>query len=109
MNSVSDVERIYVLHAELCKVFSHPYRLRIIDVLRDGELPVTAIARATGSSLTNVSQHLGLMRRQGILTYRRQGKSLLYRLTNPRLAEAFDILRELLVERIRAEHELVGG
>ncbi len=102
-------DQLYVLHAEMCKVFSHPYRLRIIDVLRAGELPVTEIAQATGSSLPNVSQHLALMRRQGILTYRREGKSLLYRLTNPRLVEAFDILRELLVERIRAEHELVGG
>lgn len=106
---MSDLERIYVLHAEMCKVFSHPYRLHIIDVLRDGELPVTEIARATGSSLTNVSQHLALMRRQGILAYRRQGKSLHYRLANPRLLQAFDLLRELLVERIRAEHELVRG
>ncbi len=109
MAPTSDLDRIYVLHAEMCKVFSHPYRLRIIDVLRDGELPVTEIARATGSSLSNVSQHLALMRGQGILTYRREGTSSLYRLANPRLLEAFDVLRELLVERIRAEHELIGG
>jgi len=109
MGPSSELEQIYVLHAEMCKVFSHPYRLRIIDVLRGGELPVTEIARAAGSSLTNVSQHLALMRKAGVLTYRREGKYLYYRLANPRLLEAFDILRELLVERVRAEHELVGG
>ena len=78
-------------------------------MLRGGELPVTEIARAVGSSLTNVSQHLALMRKAGVLTYRREGKSLYYRLANPRLLVAFDILRELLVERVKAEHELVGG
>jgi ArsR family transcriptional regulator len=100
---------IYSLHAEMCKVLSNPLRLRIIDVLREGEMTVSQLSGQVGTGLATVSQHLALMRNQGILASRREGNSSYYRVANPKMLQAFDILREVLFERIEAEHSLVSG
>ncbi len=104
-----DPRQIYRLHARLCRTFSNPLRLEVIDVLRDGELTVSELARRAGAGLTTMSQHLALMREQGVLMTRRDGVSVYYRIANPKMLDAFDLLRQVLRERIEEEHTLVTG
>ncbi|MBF8266215.1 MAG: regulatory protein ArsR [Dehalococcoidia bacterium] len=100
-------DQIYIYHAEMCKMLSHPKRLEIINLLRDGELNVTELSLKLRMSPANLSQHLALMRERKILIARKEGNVVYYRLANIRFLEAFDILREILVEQIRQDASLV--
>ena len=99
---------LFERHAAICQVFSHQLRLELLDALRDGELTVGELAARTDSSPSNVSQHLSLMRDRGALLSRREGSNVYYGVADPRIFAAFDMMRQLLLDRIRAEGELAG-
>mgnify|MGYP001560546071 CR=1 FL=1 len=96
------MKELYTLHAEMCKVFSNPTRLEILNLLRDKELSVTELIDKTELSQANISQHLSIMKSKGIVTSDRKGKNIYYKLTNPKIIKAFDIIREVLSERIKS-------
>jgi ArsR family transcriptional regulator len=100
-------EVLYEHHAEMCKVFSHPTRLRILNILRERELSVATIARELGVLLGTVSPHLLMMRRRRVLVSRKQENRVFYRLANPKMLHAFDLIREILCEQLRKEGLLV--
>src|SRR3972149_9778319 len=89
---------IYSYHAELCKVFSHPTRLQIINILRGDEKTVSDMASRLGVSIGNLSQHLSMMRERRILKARKVGNRVYYGVANPKMLKAFDLLREILLE-----------
>ena len=93
---------LYKIHAEMCKVFSNSTRLEILNLLRDKELSVTGLIEKTKLSQANISQHLSIMKSKGIVTSSRKGKNIYYKLTNPKIIKAFDIIREVLSERLRS-------
>ena len=95
------MKELYKIHAELCKVFSNPTRLEILNLLRDKELSVTELIEKTKLSQANISQHLSIMKSKGIVISDRKGKNIYYRLTNTKIIKAFDIIREVLRERLR--------
>ena len=98
--------RLYELHASICQTLSNPKRLEVIDCLRDGELPVIRLAEATQISQANLSQHLALMREKGMLIARREGVNVYYRLSNPKITQACDLMRQVLLEHLEAAGEL---
>src|SRR3989338_1124680 len=93
-------KRIYEIHAEMCKVFSNSTRLEILNHLRDKEWSVTDLIEKTHLSQANVSQHLSIMKAKGIVVSSRKGNKVYYRLFNPKIIKAFDIIREVLSERL---------
>jgi DNA-binding transcriptional ArsR family regulator len=66
--------------AELCRVFSNACRVLILWTLAEGEMPVTEIAARVGSTLQNVSQHLSLLKRHGLISARREAQHIYYHL-----------------------------
>ncbi len=100
-------DQIYHYHAEMCKVLSHPKRLELINLLRDGEMNVGELCRELSLSPGNLSQHLAMMRERRILVSRKEANMVYYRIANPRLLEAFDLLREILFEQIRRDAALI--
>ncbi len=102
-------DQIYTYHAEMCKVFSHPKRLELINVLRDKEMSVSDMSQRLGLTSANLSQHLAMMKERRILVSRKEGNVVYYRIANPRLLQAFDLLREILFEQIRQDAVLIGG
>ena len=96
-------KQLYRNHAEICKVFSNPTRLEILNLLRNEELSVTELIAMTKLSQANISQHLAIMKLKGMVTSARKGKNVYYKLTNPKIIKAFDIIREILRERLRRE------
>ena len=96
------MKELYKIHAGLCKVFSNPTRLEILNLLRDEELSVTELIAKTKLNQANISQHLSIMKSKGIVISDRKGKNIYYRLTNPKIIKAFDIIREILSERLRS-------
>src|SRR3989344_4111213 len=95
------MRELYKIHAELCKTFSNPTRLEILNLLRDKEMSVTELIGKTKLSQANISQHLSIINSKGIVISDRKGKNIYYKLTNPKIIKAFDIIREVLTERLK--------
>ncbi len=102
-------DQIYAYHAEMCKVFSHPKRLELINILRDGEMNATDLCSRLGLSPANISQHLSMMRERRIVVSRKEGNTVFYHLADPRLIQVFDMLREILFEQIKRDAVLIEG
>jgi ArsR family transcriptional regulator, virulence genes transcriptional regulator len=101
--------QLYELHAAICQTLANPKRLEIIDRLRDGEMPVSELAEAMGISQASLSQHLAVMRQKGIVTTRRAGLNIYYRLSNPKIIKACDLMRQVLLEYLEAGAALARG
>ncbi len=100
-------DQIYAYHAEMCQVFSHPKRLEVIDVLRDGEMTVTELSQKVGLTVGNLSQPLSMMKDRHILLSRKEGNQVYYRIVKPKLLKCFDMMREMLFEQIRKDADLI--
>jgi ArsR family transcriptional regulator len=99
--------RILQLQSQVLKVLSNPKRLEILHDLRRGEMTVTEIVLATGMRQATVSQHLAMMRRSGVVSERRVANAVYYTITDRRINHACDIMLSFLVERSKADSELV--
>ncbi len=104
----SDIEHeLYRCHADMCKVFSHPTRLEILNVLREEERSVSELAQRLGVAVGNLSQHLNMMEQRRVLVSRKEANNVYYRLANPKMLKAFDLIRETLLEQMQRETVLV--
>ena|SRR3989344_5994558 len=101
------MKELYNIHADMCKVFSNSIRLEILNLLRDRELSVTELIEKAKLSQANISQHLSIMKSKGIVVSSRKGKNIYYRLANPKIINAFDIIKEVLVEKLRKNDKLI--
>ena len=97
---------IFKLKAELCKAFSDPKRLLIINELRDGEKQVGELAGTLGMPQAVVSRQLALLRSKGVLTARREGTRVYYRLADAKIVEACDLVHEVLMNNLSKNREL---
>ncbi len=100
------MKELYKIHAEMCKVFSNPTRLEILNLLRNKELSVTEIIEKTKLSQANISQHLSIMKSKGIVASNRKSKNIYYKLTSPKIIKAFDIIKEVLAEKLKENEKL---
>jgi ArsR family transcriptional regulator, virulence genes transcriptional regulator len=100
---------LYQIQAEFCRAMAHPKRIQVLDVLRDGEMTVTQLAARTHIAQANLSQHLGIMRQQGLLRIRRQGATVYYSISDGRIVEACGIVKQVIRERSRREEVLFQG
>ena len=92
---------IFHIHAAFCTIFSSPIRLQIMDFLGAGEKTVTELAEELNVSLANVSQHLRLMRDQGAVGTRRDGRTIYYRIANQKFLQGIRTVREGLLEEFK--------
>ncbi|VVB54676.1 Bacterial regulatory protein, arsR family [uncultured archaeon] len=93
-------KRVYELHADVCKTMSNPKRLEIINLLRNGEMSVEELASKMDIRTANLSQHLAVMRNKKIVETRRNGLKVYYKIANPKVVKACDIMREVLMEQL---------
>ncbi|HXF51224.1 MAG TPA: metalloregulator ArsR/SmtB family transcription factor [Dehalococcoidia bacterium] len=100
-------DAVYRLQAQVLKALAQPKRLRILDLLREGERSVGELARALGAPQANVSQHLAALRAQDLVSARREGTTVYYALAHPEVAEACDVFHLFLIKRLEAGEALV--
>ncbi len=91
--------QIFELHAGLLKALAHPRRLEIIQLLRDQQLNVSDIYEMLDLPQANISQHLMILRGAGVVATQRDGKQIMYSITHPKILEASDALREVLIDQ----------
>lgn len=100
-------EPIYVLKGEFFRILGHPARVRIFELLRDGERSVGDLQDALGLDSSGTSQHLGALRRQGLLESRREGTSVYYRVRDPRMFRLFETARQILGSNLADRQSLL--
>ena len=84
------------IQADLCKLFGNASRILILWSLSDRELPVTEIADEVGISLQNTSQHLALLKENNIVSARRDGQTIYYRIAENEWLKCCPILTKPL-------------
>jgi len=92
---------IFKLHSELCKVFSDPNRLEILSILGNKSKTVSDLVLATGLRQANVSQHLAILRAKKVVKSKRDGKQIIYSISDVRLLKAMGILRNILKSQLK--------
>jgi DNA-binding transcriptional ArsR family regulator len=96
-------KELYLLQAQLCRVFSNSRRVQIAELLCNGERTVGDLFKCMAIGNASLSRQLAFMRSKGILATRRDGRHIYYRLAYPDMLKAFDLLRPVLVTRSRGE------
>lgn len=109
MKTIMTDKSIFEMQAEICKTLTNPKRIEILSVLKTDERTVTELVNALGASKANVSQHLAVMRHKGILTTRREGVNIYYRVANPKVIDACSLMKEVLFEQHMAKKKAVTG
>lgn len=103
------MEKMYELHADLCKIFSNAKRLEIINALKDKEMSAGELIEKIGVSKANLSQHMGVLRSKGVILTRRDGVNVYYRISNPKIVQACDLIREILLEQFQEKGKMVSS
>lgn len=106
---MTDEMALFERHAELCRVFGNAKRLRILDLLRDGEYSVGEISEETDISQPTVSQHLRKMRDQGVVTKRDAGLKNYYSIADDRIVDGMETMREVLLDQLADDIALSGA
>ncbi len=81
--------------ARALKAISHPLRLKILCVIGDAEACVQEIVEAVGTSQSNISQHLAILRDKGVLMTRKDANRVYYRVGDPRTLQLIVLMREV--------------
>jgi ArsR family transcriptional regulator len=77
------------------KAIAHPLRLKVLCVLGDGELSVQEIVDSVGTSQSNISQHLAILRDKGVLSTRKDANRVYYRIGDPRTVKLVGMMRDV--------------
>lgn len=81
--------------AEFFKAISHPARIKILELLRTGELSVTELQDRLGIEASSVSQQLSVLRHKNIVETRKAGTTVYYRVRDPEIFELLDVARRI--------------
>ena len=92
---------IFELHADLCQTLSNPKRLMILSLLAKKEMNVGEIAEVIAVPLSNVSQHLSLLKAQSLVQTRKDGQTVYYSLSDRRIIEACTLIRSVLLDKMK--------
>jgi DNA-binding transcriptional ArsR family regulator len=81
--------------ASVARALADPKRLCVVERLASGEQSVSELSREVGCQVPNMSQHLAVLRRAGLVTSRRDGNTILYRLTDHKVLEAYRLIQDI--------------
>ena len=106
MSDHARVDEIYSLQSEVMKILASPRRLEILHLLADGPREVGRLADELGISQPNASQHLAVMRSAGVVEAERDGREVRYRLADPEIITACNLMQRVLLRRLARLGEL---
>lgn len=94
-NKLIDKEKDIQQAARAIKAIAHPLRLKILCVLGDQEISVQDIVEQVGTSQSNISQHLAILRDKGVLATRKEANRVYYRICDPRTIKLIGMMRDV--------------
>ena len=96
-------------YAQIARALGAPLRLMLLEQLAQGERGVEALAVKVQATVANASQHLQLLRRAGLVTSRREGKSVIYRLTDDKTLLVLDLIRQIAERNLAEVEHILSG
>jgi len=100
----------YLKRAEVMKALANPYRLRMVDMLAGGELCVCEFNNSLEIDYSTISRHLTILRRAGIVSYRKSGKQVFYTLRVPCIMSLFKCFDEVIKMDVKEGNDyLISG
>ena len=99
--------RAYEFQAEILKAIAQETRLSIIELLRDGERCVCEIFPAINQEQSNVSRHLNVMQKAGILTRRKEGLRIFYAVKHPEVLAIIELAAALMKNEAGSRNDLL--
>jgi len=100
---------LFERQAEIVKAMAHPLRIAILDFLRDGERCVRDIAGYLGSERSNVSRHLSVMVKAGVLEYRKEGLKVIYKLRTLCILKTLCCITNALKQQIEDNKKILDA
>jgi DNA-binding transcriptional ArsR family regulator len=98
---------IYALKAEFFRALGHPVRVRILQLLRDGEMTVGALQSELELDSSGTSQHLAALRKQGLVSSRKEGTSVHYSVTDDRTLLLLQLAKEIISSNLEQNRRLL--
>src|SRR4051794_29433284 len=98
---------LYVAKADFFRTLGHPARVRILELLRDGERSVGALQAELELDSGGTSQHLAALRRIGLVASRREGTSVYYRVEDEGVFDLLAAGRSIISRRLATEQSLL--
>jgi ArsR family transcriptional regulator len=95
------------MKADVLHAVAHPIRVAVVEALRAGEVCVCDLAEKVGAGRSNLSRHLAVMLRAGVVQARRDGLRMMYSLRTPCIARAIACATDAVRHRARAQAELL--
>jgi ArsR family transcriptional regulator len=83
-------------------------RLKIINELQDSEMTVGALAKKLGIRQAHLSQHLAILRQRGVVVAKKDGVSVYYSISNPKIIRACNLIREVLMEHLQRDQKILA-
>lgn len=99
---------VYQMKAEFFRTLGHPVRVRILELLREGERTVGDLQNELQMDSSGTSQHLGVLRKHGILEGRREGTSVYYTVRDPRMFQLLEVSRQILTSSLTESQAVLG-
>ena len=96
------------IKAELFKALAHPARIRILEVLSDGERSVGELQPVVGIELSHLSQQLAVLRRARLVTFRKEGASVFYAVKDELVVELLQVAKRLLINSLSETSDLLA-
>ncbi len=93
--------------AELFKALAHPARIRILELLVDGPRSVGEIQPTVGIESSHLSQQLGVLRRAGLVSTRKEGSSVIYAIRDPQLVGLLAVAKQMLINSLAETQDLL--
>jgi rhodanese-related sulfurtransferase/predicted transcriptional regulator len=109
MSSTDPKLKLFAGLAEIGRALGNEHRLRILELLAQRETSVEALAERVGLSIANASQHLRLLRTAGLLSSRRDGKHVLYVVSDPKVLELTAALGQVAERNLAQVREVVSS
>jgi DNA-binding transcriptional ArsR family regulator len=89
-------QSLQTFKAELFKALGHPTRVRILELLREGERTVSQLTAALGVEGSTASQQLAILRMKNLVDTRKEGSLIFYRIRDPQVNDLLDVARRIL-------------
>jgi ArsR family transcriptional regulator len=96
------------IKAELFRALAHPIRVRVLELLSDGERSVGEMAPLVGAELSHLSQQLGVLRRAGLVVSRKEGSTVFYSVRDPELTTLLAVAKRLLINSLTESQDLLA-
>lgn len=99
---------VYQLKAEFFKTLGHPARIRILEVLREGDHSVGALVPKVGIEPSHLSHQLAVLRRADVVQSRKVGTTVVYSVSDPRIFQLLEVAKQILTSSLQATRELLA-